>query len=157
MAVLSKAERRTLQSICTAFLPALTPEEGDDPRLFALDAMTLKVVPAMEETIGALGADQQAELRRLLGLLGTPVLPLLLAGRARRFPDLAQGEAERFLLAMANSRLPLLRTGFQALKRLATFLFYSLLDADGENPTWPAIGYTSSPRRPASPPALRLT
>src|SRR5262249_54625887 len=34
---------------------------------------------------------------------------------------------------------------------------YSLLDADGGNPTWPAIGYTPSPRPPAAPPALRLT
>jgi choline dehydrogenase-like flavoprotein len=157
MAVLSSSERRTLQFVCTAFLPVLTPQEGDDPRLFALDATALRVPAAMEETIGALGDDKQAELRRLLGLLGTPVLPLLLTGRARRFPELTQGEAERFLLAMANSRLPLLRTGFQALKRLATFLFYSLLDAGGENPTWPAIGYTPSPRPPASPPALRLT
>jgi len=157
MALLSAAERRTLQSVGTAFLPVLAPQEGDDPRLFALDAAALKVPVAMEETIAALGADKQAELRRLLGLLGTPVLPLLLTGRARRFTDLTQEEAERFLLAMSNSRLPLLRTGFQALKRLATFLFYSLLDVGGENPTWPAIGYTSSPRSPASPPALRLT
>jgi choline dehydrogenase-like flavoprotein len=157
MAVLSPAERRTLQSVCTAFLPVLAPQEGDDPRLFGLDAAALKLPAAMEETIGALGADKQAELRRLLGLLGTSVLPLLLTGRARWFPDLTQEEAERFLLAMSNSRLPLLRTGFQALKRLATFLFYSLLDAGGENPTWPAIGYTSSPRPPASPPVLRLT
>ncbi|HEV7506048.1 MAG TPA: GMC family oxidoreductase [Thermoanaerobaculia bacterium] len=157
MAVLSEAERRTLQSICVAFLPVLAPQEGDDPRLFALDATALKVPAAMEETIAALGADKQAELRRLLGLLGAPVLPLLLTGRARRFPDLTQEEAERFLLAMSNSRLPLLRTGFQALKRLATFLYYSLLDEGGENPTWPAIGYTSSPRPPARAPALRLT
>ncbi|HSS50290.1 MAG TPA: GMC family oxidoreductase [Thermoanaerobaculia bacterium] len=157
MAVLSAAERRTLQSACTAFLPVLAPQEGDDPRLFALDAAALKVPAAMEEAIGALGADKQAELRRLLGLLGTPALPLLLTRRARRFPDLTPEEAERFLLAMSNSRLPLLRTGFQALKRLATFLFYSLLDEGGENPTWPAIGYTPSPLPPAKPPTLRLT
>src|SRR6185312_15285133 len=157
MAVLSAAERRTLQSVCTAFLPVLPLQKGDDPRLFALDASALKVPAAMEETIGVLGADKQAELRRLLGLLGTPILPLLLTGRARRFPDLTQGEAERFLLEMSNSRLPLLRTGFQALKRLATFFFYSLLDDGGENSTWPAIGYTSSPRPPARQPALKLT
>jgi len=154
---LTNAQRHTLQSIGTALLPVLSPQEGDDPRLFALDAAALKVPAAMEETIAALGADQQAELGRLLGLLGTPLLPLLLTGRARRFSGLSQEEAERFLLAMADSRLPLLRTGFQALKRLATFLFYSLLDAGGENPTWPAIGYTSSARPPASPPVLRLT
>jgi choline dehydrogenase-like flavoprotein len=157
MAVLSAAERRTLQSVCTAFLPILSPQEGDDPRLFALDATALGLAEAMEETIGALGAGKQAELRRLLGLLGTPVLPLLLTGRARRFADLNQEEGERLLLAMANSWLPPLRTGFQALKRLATFLFYARLSSGGENPAWPAIGYTASPRRPASPPALRLT
>ncbi|HET9213100.1 MAG TPA: GMC family oxidoreductase [Thermoanaerobaculia bacterium] len=157
MAGLTPVERRTLQSICTALLPALAPQEGDDPRLFALDADALRLPSTMEETIAALGAGQQAELRRLLGLLGTPVLPLLLTGRARRPADLPQEEAERFLLAMASSRVPLLRTGFQALKRLATFLFYALPDAGGWNPTWPAIGYTPSPRPPASPPALRLT
>jgi hypothetical protein len=157
MADLSVAERRTLQSVCTAFLPSLSPQEGDDPGLFALDAGALKVAEAVEETIGALAAGKQRELRQLLGLLGTPVLPLVLTGRARRFPDLTQEEAERFLLAMANSRLPALRTGFQALKRLATFFFYSLLDAGGENPTWPAIGYTPSARPLARTAALRLT
>ncbi|HEX4963411.1 MAG TPA: GMC family oxidoreductase N-terminal domain-containing protein [Thermoanaerobaculia bacterium] len=157
MPLLSPAERRTLELVCEAFLPALAPEAGDDPTLFALDAAALGVPGAMEETIGALGAGQQGELRQLLGLLATPVLPLLLTGRAKRFSAMDQEERERLLLAMANSRLPLLRTGFQALKRLATFLFYSLPTATGVNPAWPAIGYAPSTRPPARPVPLRLT
>ncbi|HEV2129448.1 MAG TPA: GMC family oxidoreductase N-terminal domain-containing protein, partial [Longimicrobiaceae bacterium] len=58
---------------------------------------------------------------------------------------------------MANSRLPPLRTGFQGLKRLATFLFYSLLDDSGSNPTWAAIGYTPSANPPAREPLLALS
>ena len=89
MAVLSATERRTLQSVCTAFLPILAPQEGDDPRLFALDATALGLAEAMEEAIGALGAGKQAELRRLLGRLLEPcrsMIYTLLAANSNSTP-----------------------------------------------------------------------
>lgn len=40
------------------------------------------------------------------------------------------------------------RSGFQALKRLSSFLFYSATDGTGTNTVWPPIGYVPSPHGP---------
>jgi hypothetical protein len=152
--LLSEEERRTLQSVCETLLPALRPEAGDAPDLFALAASSLDVAAEVERVAGELRGDQQADFRRLLRLLGQPACMLLLAGRARAFPGLPPSRRERALLAMATSPWEPLRTGFQVLKRLATFLFYSVCPAGGDNPTWAAIGYPRSPNPP--PEAARL-
>jgi hypothetical protein len=56
---------------------------------------------------------------------------------------------------MSRSVLPPVRTGFQALKRLATFLFYAATTDRGDNPAWSAIGYdVPAPARAGS--SLRL-
>ena len=154
--VLSPAERRTLGSVCAALLPALTPEAADDPRLFALAASDLGVAAEVERVVGDLDRDQQADFRRLLRLLAQPALMLLLAGQARPFAGLPPAARERALLAMATSRLEPLRTGFQVLKRLSTFIFYSLAGPAGDNPTWAPIGYTRSTNPPAEPARLEL-
>jgi choline dehydrogenase-like flavoprotein len=157
--LLSEAERATLDAVCEALLPKLAAEDGDDPRLFGLDAAALGVAGEIEREIGRLGPGQRADFRRLLGLLAKPALGLALAGQARPFRELGPERRERALLAMATGRLEPLRAGFQVLKRLSTLLFYSLCpDGDGSdgNPTWPAIGYTRSPNPPAAPAPLRL-
>ena len=157
--VLPPAERATLEAVCLALLPALATEAGDDGRLFSLDAGALGVAGEIERTVGGMPASQRADFGRLLWLLAQPAFMLVLAGQARPFAELAPARRERVLLAMATSRLEPLRTGFQVLKRLAVLLFYSVCPHDGENPTWPAIGYARS-SRPAPPPGeplLRLT
>jgi hypothetical protein len=155
--LLSRAERETLESVCEALLPALAAGDGDDPRLFGLNAAALGIASEVEGAVGELGAGQQADFRRLLRLLAQPAFMFLLAGQARPFAGLPPAARERALLAMATSRLELLRTGFQVLKRLAIFLFYSLCSEGVENPTWPALGYIRSAKLPAVEAALRLT
>jgi choline dehydrogenase-like flavoprotein len=155
--LLSRAERETLESVCEALLPALAAADGDDPRLFGLNAAALGIASEVEGAVGELGAGQQADFRRLLRLLAQPALMFLLVGQARPFAGLPPAARERALLAMATSRLELLRTGFQVLKRLAIFLFYSLCSEGVENPTWPALGYIRSAKLPAVEAALRLT
>ncbi|HVT18146.1 MAG TPA: hypothetical protein VHQ90_18470 [Thermoanaerobaculia bacterium] len=152
--LLSEAERRTLQSVCETLLPALRPEAGDAPDLFALAASSLDVAAEVERVAGGLRGEQQADLSRLLRLLGQPACMLLLVGRVRAFPGLPPSRRERALLAMATSRWEPLRTGFQVLKRLATCLFYSVCPAGGDNPAWAAIGYARSANPP--PEAARL-
>jgi len=157
MDLLSPAERRTLAAVCEALLPALPPEGADDTRLFALDASSLGLAGEIERAVAELARDQQGDFRKLLRLLAQPAFLLVLAGRARPFADLPPDLRERALLAMATSRLEPLRTGFQVLKRLATFLFYSLCPDGGDNPAWAAIGYARSANPPAEEPALQLT
>ncbi|MBV9790146.1 MAG: GMC family oxidoreductase N-terminal domain-containing protein [Chloroflexi bacterium] len=155
--ILTTAERTTLRAVCDALLPSLLAGPDDDPRLFICSAADLDVATAIEGALASFDQGQQAEFRRLLQVLDRPFVNQLLIGRRERFYNLALPERERLLLTLATSRLPMLRTGFQALKRLATFLFYSLPDAGGQNPTWPALSYTPSPNLPARPAVLKLT
>jgi choline dehydrogenase-like flavoprotein len=156
-AILSPAERLVLHELCQAFLPALVAEPGDDARLFSLDAAAVGVAPAVEEAIGHLDHYQQVGLRRFLRLLDRPIVNLLLAGQLRALRHLPQDRREQLLWSLATSRWGAVRRGFQAVKRLSTFLFCSLPGPDGTNPTWPALGYTPAPGGPAAPPALALT
>src|SRR5207302_452042 len=84
-----------------------------------------------------------AEFRQLLSLMGKPVTGLLLAGRAKSFIDLKQEQREKYLLAMANSPLAALRQGYQALKRLSGFIYYSVPNSEGVNPGWEALDYSA--------------
>src|SRR5689334_24123254 len=97
---LSPAERRTLTAACDALLPALAPEEGDDPRLFALAASDLGVAAEIESAVSTLAAAERRDFRRLLDLLGGPALPLFLTGRPRSFTDLPREAREPLLRAM---------------------------------------------------------
>ena len=63
---------------------------------------------------------------------------------------MAPEQREEALQHMSNSSLAKLRQGFQAVKRLAVFIFYGAPTAERSNPNWPALDYT-----PAPPPPLR--
>lgn len=154
---LSASQRITLSAICDTFLPSLEPRDDEPPRLFSLSAAELKVPEAIEEAVGHLRTAQQREFRLLLGALGNPLAVLALCGRFSSFADLAASERADVLLRMANSPVPQLRTAFQVLKRLSTYLFYAVMPDGGDNPTWPEIGYTPSPNPPAIERPLRVT
>ncbi len=155
--LLSPDERTTLLWVCGAFFPRLVPEAGDDRDLFTADAISLGVPAAMEEALSAVPAEQVQDFRLLLRALDHPLFMLGLAGKARSFRSLQTDEREKVLLSMATSAVPLARKGFQAVKRLASFLFYSTMDERRSNPTWNGIGYVPVPNAPARDAALKLT
>jgi len=154
---LSSSARTTLRAICDTFLPALTAR-GDEPaRLFALSAGELGVPDAIEEAVGYLRTSQQREFELLLGVLGNPVTMLAMFGRFSSFPALAAADRADVLLRMANSPVPHLRTAFQVLKRLSTYLFYAVMPNGADNPSWAEIGYAPSRNPPAIERPLRVT
>jgi choline dehydrogenase-like flavoprotein len=155
--LLSPGERTTLLWVCGALFPRLEAEAGDDPALFQADAISLGVPAAMEEALAAVPPEQLQDFRLLLRALDNPLFVAGIAGRPKPFRSLGSADRERALLAMATSSIPLARKGFQAVKRLAAFLFYSVMDEHRSNPTWPAIGYLPSLNPPAREPALTLT
>ena len=104
-----------------------------------------------------LGEGERSRLRLFLRLLNQPLLIAFQSGRAERFAALPRADAERVLLSLASSRLPDLRSGFQAIRRLATFHFYSACTEVPPDPVWKAIGYAPSANLDAAPNALRLT
>ncbi|HEX6289010.1 MAG TPA: GMC family oxidoreductase N-terminal domain-containing protein [Herpetosiphonaceae bacterium] len=156
-AILSPTERATLTAACDALLPSLSAGPDEHADLFMRSAAELDIATAIERALTTFDRGQQAEFKRLLRVLDQPLVNGVLIGRRARFRDLALPERERVLQSLATHRWSLLRTGFQVLKRLATFLFYSVIDESGLNPTWAAIGYTPSPNPPAIRPALTLT
>jgi choline dehydrogenase-like flavoprotein len=139
--VLGTRQRTTLGAVCDALMPRLDPRTGDNPQLFALGASDVGLADAVEHAMTALSERQKRELGLFLRLLDTAPFMLVTAGRASGFTGMNEQARERALLSLANSPIPVVRTGFQALKRLATFLFYSVVrDGDG-NATWAALGY----------------
>lgn len=153
---LGDAQRRTLSTVCDALMPRLTPVAGDTPALFGVGAQDVDLAGAVETAIGKLGARQRRELRLFLDLMDSALFMLPVTGTASGITRMSAADRETALLALANSALPVVRTGFQAFKRLATFLFYAVTPDGTSNPTWDAIGYEVAPPRNAVSP-LTLT
>lgn len=115
-----------------------------------VDSDIATAAAAVERALMLLAPHRLAKLRTLLRLLDGPWLSLLLIGRPARFASLTQDHRERLLLAMSDSPIAPLRTGFQAFKRLAEFMAYGALDENDRNPTWAQIGYPG-PRSDTQP------
>jgi choline dehydrogenase-like flavoprotein len=148
---LTSSELRTLEAICEALAPAVTPPEGQaDPYgLYARSARDLPIAELISTTLAAQSPETQSDFKRLLKTLDSPLLGMLLTGRPRRFAEMPLDVREGALRRMSTSRLADLRQGFQAVKRLALFLFYAAPLEDGENPNWPALGYVRPPLPPS--------
>ncbi len=149
---LTPAQHRTLEAICDALIPAAAPPAGADDAhgLYARTARDLNVAALMIETLGQESPEARAQFAQLLDLLGSAVGGLLLAGRVTGLVGLPLAAREAALRRMSVSPLAMLRQGFSALKRLATFIFYAAPGEDGPNPNWPALGYTPAPPAPSA-------
>jgi choline dehydrogenase-like flavoprotein len=83
------------------------------------------------------------QLRLFLRFLETPTPGLLLAGHRHRaaFSELSVGERSQVLHALAASRLPQVRVGFEGLKRLIAIAYYADAPPDRPNPVWRQLDY----------------
>jgi len=68
--LLSPGERTTLLWICGALFPRLEAAGGDDPALFAADAVSLGVPAALEEALAAVPPDARVLIFGSLYLAG---------------------------------------------------------------------------------------
>ncbi|MEO7000295.1 MAG: GMC family oxidoreductase N-terminal domain-containing protein [Ktedonobacterales bacterium] len=152
---LTPADMQTLESICEALIPSVTPpvtspaDQSAVSDFYARSARDLGVAQVMAETLADESPESRAQFKQLLGLLQSPLAGLTLVGRPQSFVHLPLATREKLLRKMSVSSLGTLRQGFQAIKRLATFIYYSAPVVDGANPNWPALGYT-----PATPPPV---
>jgi choline dehydrogenase-like flavoprotein len=148
---LSSSEFRILDLICHTFLPSLEPPAGSSAELAAYyrrSAGDLHIALHMAEMLAGESAEKQDQIHQLLKFFASPFSGLLLVGRPAPFVELSLELREKYLLAMANSSLALLRQGYHLLKRMTGFLFFSALDEQGYNPNWQIMNYTL----PESPP-----
>lgn len=135
MFALTPARAATLRALADTFIPA--GPAGSPPPGSALVDLAKLTLAVQAQPLGA-----QAEFGQLLDVLDKPLAGLTWWGPLRPFRALAPAQRERLLQSWAGSRLALLRQGFQALRKLCTFLYYADSPADGApNPAWAALGY----------------
>lgn len=151
---LTSAEMQTLAAICEALIPSGPPPDGEEDarEFYARSASDLDLARLVAETLAAESPETRTQFKQLLGLLQSPIAGALLMGRPQSFAQATLAARTVALRKMSMSSVPTLRQGFQAVKRLATFIWYSVPDVDGVNPNWSAIGYA-----PAPPPASAQT
>jgi len=144
--VIADRARATLVSVCGTFVP---------------DAVPGAIADAIVAELRAIGRPKLlADLRLFLRLIDSRLVNAVLVQRPIRFSDLVQSERERYLRRWADSRVPLLRSGFQAVKRLSLFIAYSRPEA-GAAALLPETGYVRPdplplPDRPLAIPPLTV-
>ena len=123
---------------------------------FVPDGARVQLAERLVEAVGRLPrAADRAELEQLLGMLESRAVNLALAGIPRRFTAMSPPQRERYLAGWATSRLGLRRRAFQALKRLATVLYYTATDPAGQSPVWADLKYPG-PLGPPPPMPKRI-
>ncbi len=149
-------ERSTLAALVDTLLPPVPATGAGSPwpsgRALGVDAEISELV-AQE-----FSPTQRAEFRRLLATVDSPLLNLILGGRPVRFSALDARAREEYLFRWAASRLGVKRRGFQAIKRLALFLYYgrerpdrdSIRSAIGVRPTVVVAPAPPSRHRPVA-------
>ena len=136
---LTPEEFSILEAACDTFFPSLDPPSGSSEALAAFyrrKASDLHVALLLAETLSYENAQSQTQFRQLLALMASPASGLLLVGSLKSFTALSLAQREKYLLAMANSPISTLRQGYQSIKRLAGFIFFSVPDEQGVNPNW---------------------
>ena len=122
---LSNAQLKTLSEVCGSLVPSSGATGAT-----AFDALSSRSVGVDVALAGIIDTKLEPSLRsqfhRLLGILDSRAYNLVLTGRPARFSDLDGESRAEYLKAWRDSRFGTRRTAFQALKRLACFLFYSL-------------------------------
>ncbi|HEY6540465.1 MAG TPA: GMC family oxidoreductase N-terminal domain-containing protein [Ktedonobacteraceae bacterium] len=148
---LSPEEFAIIETVCDTFFPSLEPPPGNSEigsAYYRRKASDLHVALLLAETLARENEDARADFRRLLRLMASPATSLILARSAKPFVALTQEQREKYLIAMANSPLAALRQGYQTLKRLSGFIYFSVPDPQGINQNWAVLDYTA----PAPPP-----
>jgi hypothetical protein len=130
-------------AVLAAAAARIVPGDGADarwPRAEALDCAG-KIDALMATTHPDVGKD----FRRLLHLFESGLVGLVTAGSPRPFTRATPAEQDARLEAWRRSRLALLRSGYQALKRLADAAYYASPEI------YPLIGYPGPPLVPQLP------
>ncbi len=124
--MIGERARATLVTVCGTFVP---------------EANAGVVADTIVAELGAIGRPKLlGDLGLFLRSIDSRLANVVLVGRPVRFSDLGQSDREAYLRRWAGSRIPLLRSGFQAAKRLSLFIAYSRPEA-GAATLLPETGY----------------
>jgi hypothetical protein len=93
----------------------------------------------LDDNLTTLPPRAASEFRKLLRLFENGMSGLLFLGHPQTFTAASPAEQDRRLQSWRHSRLALLRTGYQAIKRLAHATYYASPE------TFAAVGYPGPP------------
>ncbi len=147
---LTPRERATLAALVDTLIPAGAGSTGAWPSATAadVDGEIARLVST------EFSAEQRTEFRRLLAAVESPWVNLVLSGTLGRFSSLRADGRERYLARWAVSGLATKRRGFQAIKRLAMFLYYGRSRPETA-PVWAEMGYRPPEIRARVAPSVR--
>jgi hypothetical protein len=130
-------------AIFAAIAARIVPGDGAGPDWPTADALDCagKADALMAQAHPAVGA----ELRQLLHLFESGLAGLLTSFQPTPFTRLSPAEMDARLMAWRRSRITVLRSGYQAVKRLAQATYYSSPE------TYPRVGYPGPPIVPQVP------
>jgi len=137
--LLSQAEYSVLAAVAARIVP------GDGAGAGWPSAEAVDCAGKMDALMARVHPDVGRDFRRLLRLFESGLGGALLAGSPRPFTRAAPAEQDARLQAWRTSRLALLRSGYQAVKRLSHATYYASPE------TFPLIGYPGPPDVPQPP------
>jgi len=130
-------------AVLAAVAARLAPGDGAGPRWPTAESLDCagKIDALMATVHPAVGA----ELRQLLHLFESALFGLVIAGSPTPFTRCSPAAQDARINAWHHSRLALLRTGYQALRRLVHATYFSSPEV------YPLIGYPGPPEVPRGP------
>jgi hypothetical protein len=130
-------------AVVAAIAARIVPGDGAGPAWPSAEAVDCAgKIDALMATVHPEVGD---EFRRLVRLAESSFFGMVISGSPRPFSRATPAEQDARLEAWRRSRLALLRTGYQALKRLVQATYYSSPEV------YPRIGYPGPPEVPAVP------
>jgi hypothetical protein len=126
-----------------AIAARIVPGDGAGPAWPSAEAVDC--AGKVDALMATVHPDVGNDFRRLLRLAESGFVGMLIAGSPRPFSRATPAEQDARLEAWRRSRLALLRSGYQALKRLAQATYYASPEV------FARVGYPGPPDVPAVP------
>jgi len=148
--LLGRAPRRPLRlltleehAVLAAAAARLVPGDGAGPSWPSAEA--LDCAGKVDALLATVHPDAGRDFRRLLRLFESGLLGTFMAASPRPFTRATPAEQDARLEAWRRSRLTVMRSGYQALKRLTHAAYYSSPEV------YPRVGYPGPPVVPQVP------
>lgn len=136
---LTEKEKQVFSAAFDTLIPTVEGKTANNI-FWKRKASDLEIVETLIDFASSFEPEHQKEIKDLVKLLNSPLCGLTGAFKFKPFTDLDFETRTRLLQKWSTSSLPQLRKGFNALKKLAGFIFYGKI-VSGKNPNWKALGY----------------
>lgn len=136
---LTEKEKRAFSVAFDTLIPSIE-NKVENSAFWSRNASDINAVDTLIDLANSFELEHQKELKDLAKLLCSPLCGLTGTFKFKPFANLDFDTRTQLLQKWSTSSLPQLRKGFNALKKLAGFIFYGKIIGN-KNPNWEAIDY----------------